>query len=104
MQKAQKVQKGMSKYNKPCTDCPYILEGKEVKVNNNATWRIMAPMNCNSENCVYLIEYNKQNCGQKNIGETKRSLATCFLEHEGYISSIFQLKLLKIISTNQDMD
>ena len=55
----------INKCNKPCQACPYILEGKEVKMNNNATWRIMAPMNCNFENCVYLIECNKQNCGQK---------------------------------------
>ena len=83
---------GMSKCNKPCQACPYILEGKEVKVNNNAIWRIMAPVNCNSENCVYMIECNKQNCGQRYIGETKRSLSTRLSEHKGYISSIFPTK------------
>ena len=64
----------------------------------------MTPVNCNSENCVYMIECSKQNCGQKYIGETKRSLATRLSEHKGYISIVyFQLKLLESILTNQDM-
>ena len=82
----------MRKCKKPCQACPYILEGKEVKVNNNEIWRIMAPVNCNSENCVYMIECNKQNCGQRYIGETKRSLSKRLSEHKGYISSIFPTK------------
>ena len=44
---------GMSKCNKPCQACSYILEGKEVKVNYKSTWKIIKQVNCNSYNCVY---------------------------------------------------
>ena len=43
-----------------------------------------------------MIECNKQNCGQRYIGETKRSLATRLSEHKGYISSIFPTKATEI--------
>ena len=85
---------GMRKCNKPCQACPYILEGKEVKINYKTTWEITNRVNCKSKNIVYMIECDKQNCGQRYIGETKRSLATRFSEHKRYISRTFSSKAI----------
>ena len=83
--------KGMTKCNKPCQACPFIMEGKEVK-SDNFTWKITQSMNCETENCIYMIECNKEKCKQRYIGETKRSLAKRLSEHKGYITSMFPTK------------
>jgi hypothetical protein len=62
--------KGMTKCNKPCHACPFIMEGKEVK-SDNFTWKITQPMKCETENCVYMIECNKEKCKQRYIGENE---------------------------------
>ena len=51
--------KGITKCNKPCQACPLIMEGKEVK-SDNFTWKITQLVNCETENCVYMIECNKE--------------------------------------------
>ena len=40
------------------------MEGKEVK-SDNFTWKITQPVNCETENCVYVIEGNKEKCKQR---------------------------------------
>ena len=57
--------KGMSKCGKSCANCPYVKEGKEVKINNKDTWKINKEVNCETYNCIYLIECQKDNCKLK---------------------------------------
>ena len=94
---------GMSKCNKPCQASPYILEEKEVKVNYKATRKIIKPVNCNYENCVYMIECNKQNCGKIcTLEKLKEALQHVFQNIKDTFLVYFQLKLLESILTNQD--
>ena len=69
-----------------CGSCPFIKEAKEIK-HKKGTWKIIKEVNCESINCVYLIECQKENCKQKYIGETKRSIRTRIMEHIGYINN-----------------
>ena len=59
---------------------------------DNFTWKITQPMNCETENCVYMIECNEEKCKQRYIGETKRSLAKRLSERRWYITSMFPTK------------
>ena len=74
---------GMKKCNKPgCGACPFILEGKEVKSNFNATSvKINCPVNCETQNLVYGIFCKKENCKQLYIGKTERKLKERLSEH-----------------------
>ena len=44
----------MKKCGKGCPACPYIKEGKSVKINNKE-WKINKPYDCNSYNVVYAV-------------------------------------------------
>jgi hypothetical protein len=77
--------KGMAKCGKSCTACPYIKEGKTVKINQNKYWSINKHVNCESYNIVYLIECDKNNCQEKYIGESGRNLKKRLEDHRGYI-------------------
>ena len=60
----------------------FILEGKEVKSNFNATSvKINHPVNCQTQNVVYVIFCNKENCKQLYIGKTERKLKERLAEH-----------------------
>ena len=74
---------GMRKCNQPgCGACPFILEGKEVKSNFNATSvKINCPVNCQTQNLVDVIFCNKKNCKQLYIGKTERKLKERLAEH-----------------------
>ena len=71
------------------------MEGKELK-SDNFTLKITQPVNCETENCVYMIECNKEKCKQRYIGDTKGSLAKRLSEHRGYIPSMFPTKATSI--------
>ena len=77
--------KGMTKCEIDCTACPYILEGKSVKITQKNTWKLNRSMSCNNFNIIYMIECNKNNCHSRYIGETKRSLKHRLADHHGYI-------------------
>ena len=78
---------GMKKCGKQlCGSCPYIKEGNEVKY-KNTKWKILKEMNCETENCVYLIECQKEKCKQRYIGETNRDIRSRIAEHRGYINN-----------------
>ena len=79
---------GMKKCQKECLACPYIKEGKNIKY-GNFTWNIRSPVNCETSNIVYMVECKKDQCGQRYIGESKRTLKERFQEHKGYINKIF---------------
>ena len=85
----QRNLKGMTKCNKPyCRTCPFIKEGKKIKINQKENWNINKAVNCNSNNIVYLIECTKENCtNNRYVGETKRNLRHRFGEHRGYVTN-----------------
>ena len=83
----QRNQKSMSKCNSQnCTACPFIKEGKEVKI-NGVTWKINNQLNCKSYNVVYAIICKKDNCKEAYIGETKQMLKSRLAQHRGYVQN-----------------
>ena len=81
----QRNQRSMTKCNDQyCTACPFIKEGKEVKINGEP-WRINRQLNCKSYNVVYAIICKKDNCKEAYIGETKHMLKSRLAQHRGYI-------------------
>ena len=76
----------MKKCNKNCTACPYIRQGKNIKI-NGIGWKINKNLDCQSHNVVYAICCKKENCKQVYIGETKRILKFWLDDHCGYINS-----------------
>ena len=76
---------GMIKCGLSCTACPYILEGKCMKIDGKNTWKIERRLNCKSFNIIYLLECQK--CKQKYIGTTGRPLKLRLADHRGYISN-----------------
>ena len=80
--------KGMTKCNKIwCSACPYVQEGKYIKIKKQKNWFINKTVNCNSFNIVYLIECNKESCKQRYVGETKRHFRKRLAEHRSYIQN-----------------
>ena len=77
--------KGMTKSKTNCPECPYVQERQSVK-KGKYTWSINDQVDCDTENIVYLIQCNKENC-QINIyvGETERKARERISEHRGYI-------------------
>ena len=81
----QRKLKGMAKCNAPCTACPFIMEGSTI-TKSGKLWEIQKNLNCNSENIVYMIECQKDNCRHRYIGQTERKLSDRFSEHRGYVN------------------
>ena len=75
----------MKKCGKSCTACPYILEGKNIKIDKRTTWNIEKNVSCNSCNVIYLLEC--QRCRLRYIGTTGRQLKFRLAEHRGYITN-----------------
>ena len=86
--KTKRTVKGMKKCNKSCHACPFILEGKEIK-GDKFDWKITIPANCKTKNIVYMIECNKENCKQRYIGESKKTIGERLSEHKVYVNNIF---------------
>ena len=79
--------KGMKKCGQNCTMCPYVKEGKTVKIGNKE-WKINSKVDCMSYNVVYLLVCKKDNCKEKYyIGETKNILKFRIDQHRGYINN-----------------
>ena len=64
-QREQRKIKGMKSCGKGCTGCPYIKEGKSLKI-NGVDWKINQTLNCQSYNIVYAVICKKENL-QKSI-------------------------------------
>ena len=78
--------KGMSKCGNGCPACPFIREGKVVKINQKE-WQLNNKFDCNTFNVVYAIICKKDYCKQVYIGETKRMLKFRLADHYGYVRS-----------------
>ena len=78
----------MKKCGKSCSSCPYILEGKSIKINQNKTWKLNKSLSCENNNIIYLIQCNKEFCKESRyIGETGRPLKYRFSDHRGYVTN-----------------
>ena len=77
--------KGVDKCLFNCSACPYVMQGRNMKINKRSTWRINRRLNCNTFNAVYMIECEKDNCKLRYIGESKRLTKYCIADHRGYI-------------------
>ena len=82
----KRIINGMSKCGAQCTACPYVKEGKKIRINGQ-TWNINRQVNCNSYNLVYAIYCIKEKCRQVYIGETKRMLKSRVADHRGYVTN-----------------
>ena len=74
----------MKRCGKQCTACPYIQEGKFVKINGETQWKINKRVNCETRNVIYMIECSE--CRIRYIGETKRTLKERISDHRGYVT------------------
>ena len=75
----------MKKCGKECPACPYINEGKKIKINQYETWDIKKNFNCETSNVIYLIECT--HCSDRYIGETGRPLKYRIADHKGYVNN-----------------
>ena len=66
----QRKQQGMKNCGRSCTACPYIKQGKGIKI-NGIDWKINKQVNCFSYNVVYAICCKKDQCKEVYTGETK---------------------------------
>ena len=82
----QRKQKGMTNCGRSCTACPYIKQGKCIKI-NGIDWKINKQVNCSSYNIVYAICCKKEQCKEVYIGETKRMLKFRLDDHRGYVNN-----------------
>ena len=81
--KEKRMVKGMKKCGKGCIACPFIKEGKSIKINNK-DWKFSKQYHCNSFNVVYAIINKKDKCKMAYVGETKRMLRFRLADHCGY--------------------
>ena len=81
----QRALKGMAKCSFNCSACPYVIPGRNIKIDKRSTWKINKKLNCNTFNAVYMIECEKDNCKERYIGESKRSIKYRIADHRGYV-------------------
>ena len=77
---------GMRKCGEGCTACPYIREGKRIKI-NGVEWKINQDLHCDSYNIVHPLICKKENCRKVYIGESKRLLKVRLDDHRGYVAN-----------------
>ena len=75
----------MTKCGKSCPICPYVIEDKQIKIKQNKNWIIPKKVNCETYNCVYLIECQK--CKKRYIGQTGRQFKARLADHRGYVNN-----------------
>lgn len=80
----KRLNKGMAKCGKNCTACPFVKPGNIVNIGNNKNWKINKNVNCETSNCIYILECEK--CKKFYIGETGRMLKARLSDHRGYIN------------------
>ena len=77
----------MARCGKTCTACPFVMERKNIKIDKENCWKIDRQVSCNTFNCIYMIECDKDQCKKRYIGQTGRILKFRIAEHRGYISN-----------------
>ena len=84
-QRSKRQLNGMKNCGKQCPTCPYVQQGKIV-LGNSFVWNIRKNVNCKTKNIIYMIECSKDNCKQRYIGQTEKSLHERFSQHRGYVN------------------
>ena len=79
----------MFKCGRGCTACPYIREGKSIKVNDKS-WKINRKFDCNTFNVIYAITCKKKKT---------RAMRHIQEKQEGY-SSLEQQNIVDTFETN----
>ena len=89
----RKTSTGWKKCSQPCPVCPFAAPPKHIidSVVSDYKHTIRTPVNCQSENVIYMWRCKKENCAEKPenfyIGLTKRKFQNRFSEHLGYVKS-----------------
>ena len=84
---------GWKKCSKPCPVCPFAAPQKNTVKSDVSDYihTIKTPVNCQSENIIYMWRCKKENCSKKPensyIGLSRRKFQHRFSEHLGYIKS-----------------
>ena len=77
-------ERGMKKCKNNCHECPYVQERKSVR-SGKFSWSINDQVDCDTENIIYLIQCNKENCQlNRYVGETERKARERISEHRAY--------------------
>ena len=74
----------MKRCGNQCPGCPFVKERKFVSL-NRGIWKINTEANCETKNIVYLIECGGENCKERYIEESSRSIKERIKEHSSYI-------------------
>ena len=82
----QRKQQGMKNCGRSRTACPYIKQGKGIKI-NGIDWKVNKQVNCSSYNIVYAICCKKDQCKEVYIGGTKIMLKFRLDDHRGYVNN-----------------
>ena len=75
---------GVQPCNKPCSTCPFVLQGKEIK-NEYFSWKIRSNFSCDTSNIIYMIKCKKDRCNALYIGESQNKLRERFSQHKSDI-------------------
>ena len=76
----------MKKCQKQCHICSYIQERKSIK-SRKFTWSFNDHVDCNTENIIYLIQCDKENCKENRyIGKSERAFHERLIEHRVYVN------------------
>ena len=51
----QEMTGGVSKCGKNCANCPYMIEGETIKMENGEDFRIHEQLTCRSQNVIYAM-------------------------------------------------
>ena len=67
-----------------------------MKVNHTEIWHLNKPFNCETHNCIYLLDCKK--CWKRYIGETGRMMKARLSDHRGYINNLVSQQVTTLTS------
>ena len=85
-QREQRIIKGMYPCMNPCRTCPFVKVQKKIS-GQKFTWTLNGKFTCETENIIYMIACNIDNCKSRYIGQSYRTLSKRFAEHRGYVNN-----------------
>ena len=85
-------ERGVTKCGDPlCGNCPYMIEGQTIEMENGETFQIQEKMNCKTKNVIYLLVC--AHCKRTYIGETGKGFSYRAGEHRTHINNPTYRKL-----------
>ena len=83
---SQEKEKGISKCGDPlCGNCPYMMEGRSILMENGDLFEVQEKMNCKTKNVIYVLVC--ANCNRTYIGETGKGFSYRAGEHHTLINN-----------------